>query len=731
MADISILLRLINGVARNVDISANTLVMSSLKLGTSELTKAKLDLLVLTTDSPTAVDASAQHHHDGRYFTETELGAQTNGASGASLIGIDVTPAFTNFTSGNNVQSALEGIDAALAATADEKVGISAADTTPGYLAAKVTVDNGTNTTNPLEESILNPGANEELRIRFDQSKVDHGSLAGLGDDDHTIYTKADGTRAFTGDQSMGGFKLTNLAAGSAAGHSVRYEQVILRDGSQAFTADQSLGGFKLTSVADPTLAQDAATKAYVDSLIDGRDWKQSVKAATTAPLTLASDFEDGDAIDGVTLATGDRILIKDQASAAENGIYIVQASGAPVRATDADAAAELVGAAVFVEQGTANGDKQFAQTGDGGTFAINSVWVVTSANSFSGHDMIALSGGQISVDLATNGGLESSNPGNAAGQLRIKSDTTTANTLALTLTANGAGTKYDPNSFTESSEALALAAGVAGSALALTAGVLDVQVDGSTIEVNADALRVKAAGITESHLAASVAGAGLAGGAGTALSVNVSDGVQIVGDNVTAKVSDIAGSGLEDDGSNNLRIAAAAAGAGLTGGAGSALAVGANADGSIIVNADDIQVGHAPKVVKAGVAGEAFAANTTFAVRMALTGETAGRWYKADYDASASNKFYAYGVIEGNGAAAKSAADPIVVVMMGTVTLGSSDTNFAAGEVGEPVHLKAAGAFDAVSQITYATDQASYRFGMVQEVDKILVGNMQLLGIN
>lgn len=88
--------------------------------------------------------------------------------------------------------------------------------------------------------------------------------------------------------------------------------------------------------------------------------WKDTVRAATTVAGTLATSFENGDTIDGVTLATNDRILIKNQASGAENGIYTVNASGAPTRSTDADVAAELVGAACFVSEGTANADKIF-----------------------------------------------------------------------------------------------------------------------------------------------------------------------------------------------------------------------------------------------------------------------------------------------------------------------------------------------------------------------------------
>ena len=88
--------------------------------------------------------------------------------------------------------------------------------------------------------------------------------------------------------------------------------------------------------------------------------WKQSVRAASTANGTLATAFENGDTLDGVTLATGDRILLKNQSTASQNGIYTVNASGAPTRATDANVGSYLVHAVVGVEQGTVNADKFF-----------------------------------------------------------------------------------------------------------------------------------------------------------------------------------------------------------------------------------------------------------------------------------------------------------------------------------------------------------------------------------
>jgi len=141
---------------------------------------------------------------------------------------------------------------------------------------------------------------------------------------------------------------------------------VALAGSSMTSTANITFsgGGEVLGLPAVPTTGGSATSKTYVDASVAGLSWKQSVRCATTGPGTLATSFENGDTIDTtVTLVTGDRILIKDQADPTANGIYIVAVSGAPTRAPDADTGTELVSATVYVQEGTVNQDTGWTQT--------------------------------------------------------------------------------------------------------------------------------------------------------------------------------------------------------------------------------------------------------------------------------------------------------------------------------------------------------------------------------
>jgi len=179
-------------------------------------------------------------------------------------------------------------------------------------------------------------------------------------------------------------------------------------DQMAAPTASVSLNSQTITNLADPVNTQDAATRGFVEATSQGLDVKDSCKVATTGNITISTALNSGDTIDGITLADNDRVLVKDQSTASQNGIYIVGSS--PARADDLAAGADAAGMFTFIEQGTVNADNGFVCTSNKGS-AVVGTNNLTFAQ-FSGAGQITAgngldkSGNALSVDLKSNGGL-------------------------------------------------------------------------------------------------------------------------------------------------------------------------------------------------------------------------------------------------------------------------------------------------------------------------------------
>ncbi len=225
----------------------------------------------------------------------------------------------------------------------------------------------------------------------------------------HTIVAGGSYTDGMTVSESNGTVTLTlNLADTDSAGLLSSTFWNMLNDATDSATASKLVkrdanGNAK---VATPTDAQHIATKGYVDAARQGLDVKQSVRAATTAPINISTDLQNGDAIDGVTLVTGDRVLVKNQSTASENGIYVAVATGAASRSSDADGTADTgelkAGTFTFVEEGTTNADKGFVVSTNG-AITIGSTGITwtqfSGAGSFTAGDGLSQDGNTINVN--------------------------------------------------------------------------------------------------------------------------------------------------------------------------------------------------------------------------------------------------------------------------------------------------------------------------------------------
>jgi len=293
-------------------------------------------------------------------------------------------------------------------------------------MANTIRIKRSTGSSNPLSLE------NAELAFREGDEVLVYGKGTGGAGGSATSIVEVGGTGAFVSKTvtQNANIILAGPTTGSAAAPTFR--SLVAADipsiahtkisdfdtGVQANRLDQmaaptgsvTANSQKITNLATPTADGEAANKGYVDGVAQGLDIKDSVKVATTEAETLASDFAAGETIDGISLVANDRILIKNQSSASENGIYKVNSSGAPTRTDDLAAGADASSVFVFVDQGTVNADNGFVCSSNKGSAVVGTNNLAftqfSGAGQVTASDGLTKSGNTLSVDLKSNGGL-------------------------------------------------------------------------------------------------------------------------------------------------------------------------------------------------------------------------------------------------------------------------------------------------------------------------------------
>jgi hypothetical protein len=323
-------------------------------------------------------------------------------------------------TSGNvalNSESVQDIVGAMVSGNTETGITVSYEDS-DGTLDFSVADQFTSHTTSDLAE-----GTNLYYTAERVQDEISTAIVAGTGLD--STYSDGSGTLTLDIDSTVttnsGSQTLTNKTLGT----------------STALGANLDAGTYKITNLGTPTSSADAATKAYVDSVAEGLHVHEAAKVYVGTNITIATDLEAGDVVDGVTLAAGMRVLVNGQTTQSQNGIYVIQSSGGPLRALDFDTPTEVKsGDFIFVSSGDSYANTGWVQTLTPATIGTDPISFTqfSGAGTYTAGAGLTLNGTVFSADVTPTSG----NPSliNSGGAVEVKTDTS----RGLSVDGNGLG---------------------------------------------------------------------------------------------------------------------------------------------------------------------------------------------------------------------------------------------------------------------------------------------------
>jgi hypothetical protein len=280
------------------------------------------------------------------------------------------------------------------------------------------------NSSKIVDGSIVNADVNASAAI--DATKIADGTVTST--EFQHINTLSSNAQTQLDAKVAKASNLSDLASASTSRTNLGLGTIATQNSNNV-----SVSGGSITGLGSPSASSDAATKNYVDQAVAGLRTRIIAECATTSNVNLTNGLEAGDAIDGVTLVAGDRVLVKDQSTATENGLYLAVSSGAASRDPEHDSIAELSGGMVVVNQGSVNDNKIFLCTTDN-TGSIGSTSITYSQVTPQNNGTVT------SIGVADSGAGEftvGSSPVTSSGNITLAINSIADSKLGTIATAN------------------------------------------------------------------------------------------------------------------------------------------------------------------------------------------------------------------------------------------------------------------------------------------------------
>jgi hypothetical protein len=444
------------------------LFVTSINLNKNELQNARIQNLSSAPSSPVAGQVYYNTSDNIMYFYNGSTWISTSGsleviqdAIGQYVLGGTALTATYDDTAGTTtidldnttVTAGSYGSSTAVPTfTVDAQGRLTAASTENIATALSIAADTGTaDTVSLLTDTLTFTGGegidtavtNNTITIAAEDATSSNKGIASFNATDFTVTTgavtlNAERVEDIVGNLVVGGTGIDATYTDGAGTLSIDIDSTVTTNsGTQTLTnktlgsgtalsANLNAGTNKITNLGTPTDGTDAATKAYVDAVSEGLHIHEAAKVYVGTNITIATDLEAGDIIDGVTLAAGMRVLVNGQTTQSQNGVYVVAVSGGPTRALDFDTPNEVKsGDFIFVSSGTSYGNTGWVQTLSPATIGSDAISFTqfSGAGTYLAGAGLTLTGSTFSVDVTPTSGSASLT--NTGGAVEVKVNTT------------------------------------------------------------------------------------------------------------------------------------------------------------------------------------------------------------------------------------------------------------------------------------------------------------------